>query len=256
MQGQSNISDVLQVRKETAEYIDLRIAEIQKHYEDRIESIRNIKEKYFQLLCYFSLLDSLAQEYSNYSQEKEHQKFASFILLFQNKWDFLEHIDPVTLYYDVQEYLDDSFNLDSLTEGNVYSPSCLIDNGMTEKIVDCLASKGVQNIEGYKRKHRYVNLLFKMRSKISHELSTPASVSAMGLGETEPLPYYMSVSRVYSIDENIIQDDIWELVIPVEFIEELVRECLGNYLDYCKERQRDPFSNNKFERKFRLAWYD
>ena len=90
MQGQSNISDVLQVRKETAEYIDLRIAEIQKHYEDRIESIRNIKEKYFQLLCYFSLLDSLAQEYSNYSQEKEHQKFASFILLFQNKWDFLD----------------------------------------------------------------------------------------------------------------------------------------------------------------------
>jgi hypothetical protein len=256
MQGQSNISDVLQVRKETAEYIDLRIAEIQKHYEDRIESIRNINEKYFQLLCYFSLLDSLAQEYSNYSQEKEHKKFAFFILEFQKKWDFLEHIDPVTLYYDVQEYLDDSFNLDSLTEGNVYLPSYLIKSGMTEKIVDSLEAKGVQKIEIYKTKHRYVNLLFKMRSKISHELSAPSSVSPMGLGEAEPIPYYMSVSRVYNIDENIIKDDIWELAVPVEFIEQLLRECLGNYLDFCKETQRDPFSNNKFERKFRLAWYD
>ena len=78
----------------------------------------------------------------------------------------------------------------------------------------------------------------------------------MGLGEKEPLPYYVSVSRVYSTDEKIMEDDIWELVVPVEFIELLLRECLGNYLDYCKEIQRDPFSNNKFERKFRLAWYD
>jgi len=95
-----------------------------------------------------------------------------------------------------------------------------------------------------------------MRSKLSHELSTSGSVSPMGLGETEPLPYYVSVSRVYSIDEDIIEDDIWELVVLVEFIEQLLRECLGNYLDFCKKTQRDPFSNNKFERKFRLAWYD
>lgn len=256
MQFQNIISDVFQVRKHTPEYIDLRIAEIQKHYEDRIESIRNIKEKYFQLLCFFSLLDSLSQEYSNYSQEKEHQKFASFILGFQKKWDFLEYTDPITLYYDVQEHLNDTVNLDVLTEGNVYSPAHMINSGITERIFDCLASKGVQNIEGYKRKHRYVNLLFKMRSKISHELSTPGSVSAMGLGETEPLPYYMSVSRVYSIDENIIQDDIWELVVPVGFIEQLLKECLNNYLNFCKETQQAPFSNNKFERKFRLAWYD
>ena len=256
MQVQCNITDVFQVQKLTPEYIDSRIAEIQKHYEDRIESIKNIKEKYFQLLCFFSLLDSLAQEYSNYSQEKEHQRFTNFILGFQKKWDFLEYTDPITLYYDVQEHLNETVNLDFLTEGNVYSPTQMIESGITERIVDCLATKGLQNIEGYKRKHRYVNLLFKMRSKISHELSAPGSVSAMGLGETEPLPYYVSVSRVYSIDENIIQDDIWELNVPVEFIEQLLRECLGNYLVCCKEIQRDPFSNNKLERKFRLAWYD
>ncbi len=68
MQDQNNISDVFQVRKHTPEYIDSRIAEVQKHFEDRIESIRKINEKYFQLLCLFSLIDSLAQEYSNYSR--------------------------------------------------------------------------------------------------------------------------------------------------------------------------------------------
>ncbi len=161
-----------------------------------------------------------------------------------------------TLYYDVQEHLNDAVKLDFLAEGSVYSPAHMIKSGMTEKITDGLDSKGLQNIDEYKRKHRYVNLLYKMRSKLSHELSTSGSVSPMGLGEKEPMPYYVSVSRVYSIDGNLIEDDIWELIVPVEFIESLLRECLGNYLDYCKEKQRDPFSNNKFERKFRLAWYD
>lgn len=256
MLGQSDISDVFEVRKHTPEYIDLRIAEVHKHYEDRIESIRRIDEKYFQLLCLFSLIDSLAQEYSNYSRGQEQRKFTNFVLEFQKKWDFLECTDPITLYYDVQEHLNDAANLNYLTEGNVYSPAYMIKSGMTEKIVTCLEAKGLQNIDDYKRKHRYVDLLYKMRSKLSHELSTSGSVSPMGLGETEPLPYYVSVSRVYSIDGNLIEDDIWELVVPVEFIERLLLDCLGNYLDYCKEKQRDPFSNNKFERKFRLAWYD
>jgi len=256
MQEQSNISDVYHIRKETSEYIDLRIIEVQKHYEDRIESIRKIEEKYFQLLCLFSLIDSLAQEYSNYSRGHEQKKFTIFVLEFQNKWDFLENTDPITFYYDVQEQLGDALNLDFLIEGNVYSPQFMIKSGMTEKITECLDTKGQPYIDEYKRKHRYVDLLYKMRSKLSHELSTSGSISPMGLGELVPLPYYLSVSRVYSIDENIIEDDIWELVIPVEFIERLLRDCLGNYLKFCRETQRDPFSNNKFERKFRLAWYD
>ncbi|WP_324665505.1 hypothetical protein VLL09_03330 [Dehalococcoides mccartyi] len=256
MQGQNNISDVFQVRKKTAEYIDSRIAEVQKHFEDRIESIRRINEKYFQLLCLFSLIDSLAQEYSNYSRGQEQKKFTNFVLEFQKKWDFLEYTDPITFYYDVQEHLIESVNLNSLSEGDVYSPAHMIKSEMTEKVVACLEEKGVQNIADCKRKHRYVDLLYKMRSKLSHELSTSGSVSPMGLGEKEPLPYYVSVSRVYSIDGNLIEDDIWELVVPVEFIERLLLDCLGNYLDFCKKTQRDPFSNNKFERKFRLAWYD
>lgn len=256
MRKENNLSDVFQVREKTPEYIKSRISEIQKHYEDRIESIRKIDEKYFQLLCLFSLIDCLAQEYSNYSKGQEQKRFTTFVLEFQKRWGFLEHIDPVTLYYDVQEHLDDEINLNILTEGSVYSPAHMIKSDITETIVDCLESKGIQNINNYKIKHRYVDLLYKMRSKLSHELSASGSVLPMGMGEAESLPYYMSVSRVYSIDEKIIEDDIWELVVPVGFIEQLLRDCLDNYLKFCEETLRDPFSNNKFERKFRLAWYD
>ena len=256
MGEQDNTSDVLQVIQETHEYINSRVAEVQKHFEFRIESIRKIEEKYFQLLCLFSLIDSLAQEYSNYSRGQEQRKFTNFVLEFQGKWDFLECTDPITFYYDVQEHLNEAINLDFLVEGNVYSPANMIKSGMTEKITTYLEAKGLQNVDDYKRKHRYIDLLYKMRSKLSHELSTSGSVSPMGLGELEPLPYYVSVRRMYSINGESIEDDIWELVIPVEFIEQLLLDCLGNYLDYCKEKQRDPFSNNKFERKFRLAWYD
>ena len=256
MGEQKSASDAFQVRKHTPEYIDSRIEEVRQHYDQRIKSISKIEEKYFQLLCLFSLIDALAQEYSNYSQGQEQKKFTSFVLEFQNKWDFLEYTDPVTLYYDIQDKLDAEINLDFLTDGNPYLPQHIIKSGLTEKIFDYLKTKGEQNLDNYMRKHRYVDLLYKMRSKLSHELSTSGSVLAMGLGESEHLPYYISVSRLYSIDKNIIEDDIWELVVPVEFIGQLLLECLDNYLKYCKESQRDPFSNNKFERKFRLAWYD
>lgn len=256
MQDRDVTSDVFEVEKNTAESIYLRIAEVKDHFENRINSIRKIDEKNFRLLCLFSLLDSLAQEYAGYSEGQDQRKFTSFVLEFQKKWDFLDNTDPITFYYDVLEHLDDTVNLNFLRDGNVYSPDYMIESGMTDRIIACLEAKGVDRIEDYKRKHRYADLLYRMRSKLSHELSTPGSVSAMRLGETIPLPYYISVDRIYSIDKKIIYDDIWELVIPVEFIELLLEDCLANYLDYCIAARRDPFSNNRFERKFRLTWYN
>lgn len=256
MSDNKNSSDLFQKQNNSTSYLDLRIAEVQKHFEERIESLKEIKEKYFQLLCLFALLESLAQEYSNYAKIGEQKKFTSFVLEFQNKWEFLQHSDPVTLYYDVHEHLDDDINLDFLIKGNVYTPVQIIKTGMTDKIVDCLKIKNNLDIEKYKRKHRYVDLLYKMRSKLSHELSTSGSLILPGLGESEILPFYMSVTRLYNLDGEPFEDNIWELTVPVEFIEELLINCLENYLKFCMESQRDPFENNKFERKFRLAWYD
>jgi len=82
----------------------------------------------------FSLIDSLALEYSNYFRGQEQKKFTSFVLKFQKKWDFIEYTDPITLYYDVQEHLNDEVNLDFLIEGNVYSPAHMIKSRIAEKI--------------------------------------------------------------------------------------------------------------------------
>lgn len=91
----NNYSDAFKIQNETMEYINARIAEIQKHYEYRIESIRKIGEKYFQLLCLFSLIDSLAQEYSNYSIGQEQKKSPLLFFNFKKNLSFLNSLIPL-----------------------------------------------------------------------------------------------------------------------------------------------------------------
>ena len=256
MSDKKDLSALFKTKENLPNYLNFRIDEVCRHFEKKIESIKVIDDKRLQLLCLFALIESLAQEYSGYSRGMEGQKFTKFVSEFQNKWDFLEQIDPVTLYYDVYEHLDDDINLDFMIDGSVYRPMEVIESEMADKIIAYLELKMIPNIDTYKRRHTYVNLLYKLRSKLSHELSTPGSNIPLRFGESEPLPYYISVSRLYSMNGEIVQDSIWELVVPVEFIEQLLKECLKNYLKFCEESERDPFLNNKFERKFRLAWYD
>lgn len=256
MRIQREPSDALQIQTHTPEYIDSRILEISEHFDEKVRVIRDINDKRFQVLCLFSLIESLVQEYSNYRRGGEQQKFTTFVLKFQNKWDFLRHTDPVTLFYEVQDHLDDDINLEFMSEGCIYSPDEVIKSGKTEEIIAYLKTSKHQNVNELKERHRYVDLLYRLRSKLSHESSAPGWLAEKSFGVPEPLPYYTSCSRRYSIDGKAIEDHVWELVMPVELIKQLLYECLENYLKSCEESQRVPFSNNKFERKFRLAWYD
>ena len=170
-----------------AEYIDKRIDEVKQHYEDKIEIVKDIKDQRFQVLCLFSLIEALVQEDSNYCQEKEQNKFTDFVLKYQkNKWDFLERTDPVTLFYEVQQELGDNISLDFMSEGYPYHPNQL--SGKTEEIVTYLnTSKDQSYIHKLRQKHRYVDLLYRLRCKLSHELAVPGWLTNTGFPGPESL---------------------------------------------------------------------
>ncbi|MHC1695811.1 MAG: hypothetical protein AB9835_11205 [Eubacteriales bacterium] len=233
--------------------IDSRIDEIRNYYNDRIKSAKTIDDKYFQALCLYSLIDSLAQEYSNFSEKQQSKCFIDFALKFNKRFSFLNTIDPVTLYYDVQEHLNKEVNLDNIKSGYIYNPNEIIEFGISQKIIDDLKSKiPEKEVCKYINNHKYVNLLYKMRSKLAHESITPGYI--FSLKGKMSLPFYISSSMYDEINGNIYVHKFWELIIPIEFIENLLRECLENYLLFCKESKKDPLSYN-IRRKCILAWY-
>lgn len=233
-----------------------RVNETEEFLNEKLRSIEKIDDKYFKLLCLFSLLDMLSQEYSNYTLNHEQEKFTKYILQFQDKWDFLSEVDPVTLYYDVREHLDETINLDYLVECNIYEPSQLVNNGRVEEIVKALKSKEVPRINTILFRHRYVNLLFRLRCKVSHELASPGSILDINNPYIKQLPHFISITRYYKVFKESISDEVWELMIPVEFIEQLVTNCMSNYFKYCVQSHKYPFENNRFERRYHVTWYD
>ena len=79
------------------------VEDLRHRFEHYIELIDSITDRDFQLLCMFSMIDSLAQEWANYPPKNEQDVFCDFVLKHQTKYDYLNEIEPVTLYYEKKE---------------------------------------------------------------------------------------------------------------------------------------------------------
>lgn len=236
------------------EYRQSRIIEVEAWINKRFGIIDDIPDNYFQGICYFSLLERFAQEYSNYPQKDCNEVFCSFVLLFQRNYDFLKELDPVTLYYDFQTELENHFDLSFLETKSNYNPIHAVQSGRAEEMYQYLKHLGKKD----KRidRHRYVKLLYSLRSKLSHELSSPTAMFSTEYELLKFFPYYSPLSRSYIKNDAIIRDEVWELKIPVGFIKALARECIISYMHYCQEQKRDPFENSGIIRKSETAWFD
>lgn len=235
-------------------YRKSRIIEVRAWTSKRFEIIDSIPDNYLKGVCYFSLLESFVQEYEGHDKNSCSEAFCSFILKFQHSYDFLNETDPVTLYYDFQPQLQDSFDLSFLEFGSNYNPNHAIQTRLADEMIRVLRQLGVKDKKIYL--HKYVRLLYSLRSKLSHELSSYTAMYSTELHLLENYPYYLQLSRSYVKDEVLVRDSVWELIVPVGFIRMLVVECIENFLKYCEDNSRDPFESNGAIRKSDTAWYD
>lgn len=118
--------------------------------------------------------------------------------------------------------------------------------------------KGISFAQQKADEHRMINLIYRMRSKATHEM-TGLGEESFGRSESDYKimePYYCNVGRTYIEDGKIVRDNIYELVIPNAFIRNILTDCIDSYLAECSKQCRFPFSHNQMTRKHLLSWYD
>ena len=200
------------------EFVEESINDWRNYANKVIEAVENSEMKQIKLLVYFSLMDCIAQDLENYPKGGQQNTFTKFILKYQKGYDFLELVDPITLYYHFEEKLTPYVNLEELEEATCYD--------VNDTPIRSLADKMSVLLDDDKlKKHRYVDLLYRIRCMISHEFSDSYTVKH----EIYDNPFYINCGRCYTTENNnVVEDDVWQLRFPIKFIKELCINCINN----------------------------
>lgn len=212
-----------------------RYEEIREYINDLVSDIEKMDYYENKVGCLYSVMDSFAQEYFKYPSYGSKNTFCDFILKFANKdkYNFLELLDPVTLIYDI---CNTPIKLDELAEANIYVPN----SSSIRKLCNRKEIKDAE--EKDKKRHKYIELIYKNRSKIIHE-GNSAGLIRVKTENNYNTPIYLDCSSH------------WRLLFPYTFLKELFLDCINNYLIEQEKLGLDPFENN-INRKSFYAFYD
>lgn len=186
--------------------------------------------------------------------------FCDFILKYNTSYTWLENTNPVALYYErkaklrnLKEKLKEGaskekeefqflsnlleqFNLSKLDEGFIYEPCNIKDSIKFDYENIQFKSSSV------KAKNRYVENLYIMRNKLTHE-GHLHTLSRMASKSKKTSPVFMSLKHLTLDHAEEVSAVCWEFVIPFEFLRALAIECTSNFLQERKKESRDPFEN-------------
>lgn len=231
----------------------------------QLVDIACLKSHILREVCLFSIIEGLAQDYSNYPKNHDQDVFVDYLLEFNKSHTFLKEIDPVTLYYRVEAYFSakdrEKFEtkLDDILRFNRMDINSVINNHLVEEIFSYLG----KNITEYqalelKKQHRFVNLMYRLRCKLSHENQSPGGTGQYQTSLVGELPYYERMSLVFrkEADEAPTKRIYWQLVMSEKFLVDALNSCLENHLEDCKKRGVRPFENNASRVSMFMSWYD
>lgn len=240
--------------EEWAEFVKNSVSNWKKYIYFVAEQVENIESEVVKELCYFSIMESIVQDLSNYDiDKKQKDSFTEFVLKYQGRCSFLELLEPVTLFYRRENELSKCVSLNKIVEGSIYSPGDKVIRDTAEameKVVKSLFSEEKAN--HLLKDHRYVDFLYRLRCRASHEFSQ----SGISKNENHVEPYYISCYRAYVKDENIVEDNVWMLRIPSKFLKDLCLNCVDNYLEECLKSNSLPVANDGMGRLCELSWYN
>ena len=217
-----------------------------------IEIANSVPNGAFSIILLLTIIDSFAQAEYDYPPGKESSiAFQKFVLSHTEKHrEYLERLCPVTLFYD---YFGSSDVKElPLTLGRLYS---YYDPEMSEAAETILHRIPEEQRERAYSKHKYIALLYRLRSKLVHELNplgTPvefiSNIPSVAHG-TEYGPKKEDGTR-----DAIRQ--IWTLNFPRKYIYELTKEVVFHRIDVCEKQGILPFPLSNEPRRCELSWYD
>lgn len=258
-------------------YVQDKIEEARDFFHKSLDEAYNNDNKVFKTISIFSLIDCLAQEYANYPSRDTAKVFCDFVLKFQDKYDYLDKVEPVTLFYDYEDNIEKIIRYPELIdiEPSLCKPELEIslsklrlrDETPVKKVIDSSfldellkiieRDKGDKIANRYSNQHTLIRLLYKMRSKAVHELSHIGGETKWERADGFNEPFYRDLTRLYVDEGYIVRDKVYELVIPSKFLYDLAQNVIDNYLKHCVDTQSLPFkNNNKYKRKVMITWND
>ena len=231
-------------------YLMDSIEEVSNYLHEKLKVIDKIEDETFQSICMFSIIDCMAQEQNNYPTKGFQDAFCDFVSKHQKQCDYMELVEPITLYYRAEENIDEKELIPKLPHEKE------IDLKLLGNLDFVLVKDVIHSISKKEKGHKFVSLIYRMRSKAVHEMSKHGKGDPFFDKELPEEPYYRQIMRGYKQDGKFAHDEVVELIIPNKFIRKILVDCIDGYIAECKENKRRPFSNNRLTRKFRLSWYD
>lgn len=218
---------------------------IQAWVNGQFDAISQIAVENYRIVLLCSLIDTFAQEYSNYSR-KNQESFVKFLVTFGGDYtDFLSMVCPVTLYYDCFEH-NDTVSL-NFRQHHIYEADDYVVYLEAQRLLLLLPENSKRNAQ---EKHTYARLIYQIRNKLSHELKLPNMPINFLEDEKFQRPHMASQSK---FENGHLTFSGWSLNIPENFIADVAKEAISNYLQNCKRLDHVPFRQN---RKCVWAWYD
>ena len=158
------------------------ITDIRMFLEKELVCIDAIDDITMQAICLFAMLDCLAQEQANYPADSK-TAFCQFVLKHQKQCDYMESVEPVTLFYHVEDLIEKAVMIPGFPPEKVVSleglgylygekAETVLSGGKSKEILDYIEkTQGTAFAEKKAREHQLISLLYRMRSKAVHEMS-------------------------------------------------------------------------------------
>lgn len=265
------------------EAVENSIQLIKRIVTNQICDISRLCDLTLQELCLFSILESLAQDYAGYVSDINQDTFTDFVLKFCSGISNLEEMDPVTFYYRIRSSITMRIQTDA-NPGDCIIPSLMINLERRLRLVissnlnnfaPVINDKVIGNILGkvldelkkpdYKcdvdmliKQHRIVDLMYRLRCKLSHENQSSGGTGALSPLWEETVPFYINSVAIYTVagTNNLEKQNRMQLIMPVGFVKKVLEYCLHNYMEYCRISNVSPYYRNSLGRQHFLSWYD
>lgn len=199
----------------------------------------------FSILLLLAIIDCFAQAEFEYTTDTGNESiFCDFVLGHAGKYsEDLKKICPITLYYDYYNTTDIT-NL-NLQKGRLYPYNDDELSIIAQSVIEQLPEQDRR--EAIKR-HQYVHLLYRLRSKLVHELNV--------LGTPIEFVNLPTVSQGVSYESNGSKHEYWTLNFPKKYIFNLTKQVIYDRLNQCEQYNMLPFPLSEKVRRCERSWYD
>ena len=217
-----------------------------------IEIANSVPNGSFSIILLLTIIDSFAQAEYDYPPVNESSiTFQKFVLNHtESQCKHLKKLCPVTMFYDY--FPSSDIKELPLTIGRLYD---YCDPELSAAAETILQRIPVEQRERAQKRHTYIALLYRLRSKLVHELNP--------LGT--PVEFFSNVPSISYGTESCPQKDdgtrevirqIWTLKFPRKYIYELTKEVIFHRIGACEKQGILPFPLLAEPRKCELSWYD